>query len=228
MARPSARRSAVSKDSARRCLISGVLFGLLQLRQVVHFIDLGIVGAALHAEAHEALGLHGLEQVDVFALAVGHHRRHDHQLGALGHGQHGIDHLRYRLRGQRVVRVVDAVRGADARVQQAQVVVDLGHGAHGRTRVVRGGLLLDGDRRRQAFDHVHVRLFHQLQELARIGRQRLDIAALALRVQGVERQRRLAGAGQAGDHDQLVAWQVEVDVFQVVRTRTADADFFHV
>ena len=43
-----------------------------------------------------------------------------------------------------------AVRIADAREQQPQVVVDLGDGADGRARVVRGRLLLDRDRRRQA------------------------------------------------------------------------------
>src|SRR5690606_4580378 len=63
--------------------------------------------------------------------------------------------------------------------------------------------------------------------LARVRRQRLDVAALAFGVDGVERQRGLAGAGQARDHDQLVARQVEIDVLEVVRPRTADADEFH-
>ena len=39
-----------------------------------------------------------------------------------------------------------AVRAPDARVQQAQVVVDLGHGADCRARVPRGRLLVDRDR----------------------------------------------------------------------------------
>jgi ribosomal protein L21 len=69
--------------------------------------------------------------------------------------------------------------------------------------------------------------FSITQELPRVGRQRLDVAALALGVDGVEGQRRLARAGQAGDHDQLVARQVEIDVLQVVGARTADADGVH-
>ena len=98
--------------------------------------------------------------------------------------------------------MIGAIGGAGTRVQQAQVVVDLGHRAHGRARIVAGRLLLDRDRRRQALDQVDVGLLHQLQELAGIGRQRFDVAALAFRIQRVERQRRLAGARQAGDDHQ--------------------------
>src|SRR5690606_24860373 len=101
-------------------------------------------------------------------------------------------------------------RDADARVEQAQVVVDFGDGADGRARVVRGRLLLDRDGRGEALDVVDVRLLHHAQELPGIGRQRLDVAALALGVDGVERERGLAGPGQAGDHDQLVARQLQV------------------
>ena len=117
-----------------------------------------------------------------------------------------------------------AVRDADAREEQAQVVVDLGHRADGRARVARGRLLVDGDRRGQALDVVDVRLLHLAEELPRVGRQRLDVAALALRVDGVERERALAGAGQAGDDDQLVARDVEVDAAQVVLAGAADGD----
>src|SRR2546430_15801259 len=67
-----------------------------------------------------------------------------------------------------------SVRRADARVQQPQIVVDLGHGADGGARVMARRLLLDGDGGRQALDQVDVWLFHQLQELARVRRQRLD------------------------------------------------------
>jgi hypothetical protein len=81
------------------------------------------------------------------------------------------------------------VRRAGAGVQQAQVVVDFGDGADGGARVVAGGLLLDGDGGRQPFDQVDIRLFHQLQKLAGVGRQRLYIAALAFGVQRVESQR---------------------------------------
>ena len=62
------------------------------------------------------------------------------------------------------------------------------------------------------------------EELPRVRRQRLDVAALTLGVDGVERERRLARARQPGEDDQLVARQLEVDVAEVVLTRAADHD----
>ena len=90
--------------------------------------------------------------------------------------------------------------------------------------LLRGRLLLDRDRGRQAVDLVDVRLLHHLQELAGIGRERFHIAALALGIDGVEGERGLARAGQAGEHHQLVARDFDVDVFEIVLARAADRD----
>ena len=113
---------------------------------------------------------------------------------------------------------------ADAREEQPHVVVDLGDGADGGARVARGGLLLDRDGRREPVDLVDVRLLHHLQELARVGGERLHVAALALGVDRVEGERGFSRAGQAGHHDQAVARQVEVDVLEIVLARAADGD----
>src|SRR3712207_136609 len=113
---------------------------------------------------------------------------------------------------------------ADARPEQAQVVVDLRDRADRRARVARRRLLVDGDRRRQALDRVDVGLVHLLEELAGVGRERLDVAPLALRVDRVERQRRLARAAQAGDHHQRVARQLDRDVLEVVLAGAGDDD----
>ena len=111
-----------------------------------------------------------------------------------------------------------------ARPEQAHVVVDLGDGADRRARVLGGGLLLDGDGRREAVDLVDIRLLHHLQELSGIGRERLDVAALTLGIDGIEGERRLAGTGQAGEHHELVPRHHEVDVLQVVLPRPAHGD----
>ena len=87
-----------------------------------------------------------------------------------------------------------------------------------------GRLLLDRDRRRQPLDQVDVRLLHLLEELPRVGGQRLDVAALAFGVDRVEGERRLARARQAGDDDQLVARDVDVDVLEVVDAGAAYRD----
>ncbi|MNN85669.1 hypothetical protein D3C81_2029880 [compost metagenome] len=92
---------------------------------------------------------------------------------------------------------------------------------------MRSRFLLDRNGGRQAFDQVDVRFFHQLQKLARISRQRFDVTTLAFRIERIEGQGRLAGAGQAGDHDQLVAGQIQIDVLEVVRTRTSDTNLVH-
>src|SRR6185436_11745518 len=141
--------------------------------------------------------------------------------------EHVVDHLRHALRLERDV-VLGTVRRAGAREEQAQVVVDLGNGADGRTRVVARRLLLDGDRRREALDQIDVGLFHELEELARVGRERLDVAPLSLGVERVEGERGLAGARQAGDHHQFLARQLKIDVLEVVRARAADAYVFQV
>ena len=134
-----------------------------------------------------------------------------------------VDDLLGRLPGDRLAADV-AVRLADARPQQAQVVVDLGDRADRRPRVARGRLLVDRDRRRQALDRVDVGLVHLAQELARVGAQRLDVAALALGVDRVERERRLARPRQPRDDHERVARERERDVLEVVLARARDDD----
>ena len=114
-----------------------------------------------------------------------------------------------------------AMRDADVREQQAEVVVDFGDRPDRRPRVGSGGLLLDGNRRREPLDQVDVRLFHLLEELARVRGQRLDIPPLPLGVDGVESERRLAGPRQPGDDDEPLARQVDVDIAEVVDARAA-------
>ena len=111
---------------------------------------------------------------------------------------------------------VGTVRHADPREQETEVVVDLGHGPDRRSRVPRRTLLVDRDRRREPVDLVDVGLLHLAEELAGVGAQALDVAALALGVDRVECQARLAGSGQAGDDDQAIARERDGDVLEVV------------
>ena len=115
-----------------------------------------------------------------------------------------------------------AVRLADAGVEQPQVVVDLGDRADGRTGVARGGLLVDRDRGREPLDEVDVGLVHLAEELARVRRERLDVAPLALGVDGVEGERGLARPREPGEDDQPIARQFQRDVLQVVLAGPAD------
>ena len=82
----------------------------------------------------------------------------------------------------------------DRGVEHAQVIVNLGDGAYRGAGAARGGLLLDGDGRRESLDGIHVGPLHLVEELAGVSGKRFHIPALALRINGVESQRRFAGA----------------------------------
>ena len=81
-----------------------------------------------------------------------------------------------------------AVRYADARPQEAQVVVDLRDRADGRARVPVGRLLIDRDSGAQALDEVDVWTIDLPEELPRVRRERLHVAALPLGEDRVERK----------------------------------------
>ena len=104
------------------------------------------------------------------------------------------------------------MRHADGGVQEAKIVVDFCNGADGGAGAAAGGFLLDGDGGAEAFDGVDIRPLHLVKKLARIGGKGLNIASLALRIDGVEGERGLAGARQAGHHGEGIARDLDRDV----------------
>src|SRR6185312_1706925 len=201
--------------------LDGVLLVLVELdllRQVVQL--------TVDVDAYEALLLERLELFFVLTLAIAHHRREHAEARAFGQLEHAIDHLLHRLRGDALPAVV-AMHDANARVEQAQVVVDLGDRAHGRARVLARRLLLDRDGRRQPFDRVDVRLAHLLEELPGVGAQGFDVTALTLGVDGVEGEGRLTRARKPSDDDELVARKLDVDVLEIVLAGAFDDDLVH-
>ncbi len=195
--------------------LDGVVLALLEAHA------LGQLGhLAVDARA-EALLVERLELLAELALAAAHDRRVDGDALAGSQRDDALDDLVGGLArdGQ---AAVGAVRLADRGVEQPQVVVDLGDGADGGARAAAGGLLLDRDGGREAVDGVHVGPLHLVEELARVGGERLHVAALALGVDGVEGERGLARTGEAGDHRQRVARNADVDIAQVVLARSAN------
>ena len=136
------------------------------------------------------------------------------QLGADGVGR-VVPH------GQRGLAVEEL---GSPREEQLQVVVELRHRADRGARAAHGVGLVDGDGGRHPFHLVDRGLVHAVEELARIGREGLHIAALALRVERVEHQAGLAGPAGAGHHRQFTGADVEIEVAEVVLASTADAD----
>ena len=161
----------------------------------------------------------------MFALLTAQHRRHDEQLRALRQRHDGIAHLLNGLLFNRLA-AFRAIRATNAGKEQTQIIIDFRNGAHRRSRVAPRRLLIDGDGRRQALDVVHVRLIHLAQELARVRRQRFHIAPLPFRINGIERQRRLAGATQAGDNDKLITRQRKVNILKIMLSGSFDNEFF--
>ena len=115
-----------------------------------------------------------------------------------------------------------AVRAPDARKQQPQIIEDLRRRGDGRTRIARGVLLLDGHGRRDAIDHVDIRLLNPLQELPRIGGERLHIPPLPFGVDRIERKRGFPRPRHARNHGQSVVLDLKIDVLEVVNPGPAN------
>ena len=198
--------------------LDGVPFVLVEIGRGGGVDHLGV-----DPRADEPLPDHLRKELLVLALSTLDERSEQEKSSALFETHELIDHLFHGLRsdGDLAIRTE---RDPDGGPEKSEIVVNLGHRADGRPGVARCGFLLDGDGRRQPFDGVDIGFFHLIQKLPRIGRQRLDIPPLALGEKGVERQRRLARAGNPGDHHQPVPRDGHVDVREVVLTGAADDD----
>ena len=116
--------------------------------------------------------------------------------------------------------------GGDVAEPDFKKIGELGHGSDRGTRGFDGVGLLDGDGRADVLDAVDLGLVEEVEELARVGGECFDVAALALGVERVENEGAFARAGEAGDDDVFAEGQVEVEALQVVLTHAAQADAF--
>ena len=209
---------AIADDDAVDDHGDRVLVLLLQLRRVVQ-ADL----LPVDHRPRVPLGQELREEVLELALPVADERCEHHQLGALGQFEEAVDDLLGALLLDHLP-AGRAVRDADARPEETEEVMDLRDRADGRARILRCRLLIDRDRRGQPLDEVDVRLVDLPQELPRVGGQGFDVPALALREDRVERQGRLAGTAQPGEHHHRVARDGDRRVLEVVGTSALDAD----
>ncbi len=177
----------------------------------------------VHPHPREAALLHVAEHVPVLALAVLHQRGQHHDARALGQLQDGVDDLLGGLLPHHPA-AGGTVLHAHGGVEDAQVVVHLGDGAHRGARVVGGGLLLDGDGGREPADGVVAGLLHLPQELPGVAGERLDVAPLSLGVDRVEGERRLPRPRDPGEDHQLSLGDLQVDGLEVVLARPLDGD----
>src|SRR5437773_5562669 len=157
-----------------------------------------------------------------FAAANNWREHHDAVFGLERH--HALDNLRRSLPRNRSPAFW-AMRHANRRIQQPQIVVDFCNRAHRRTWAAAGGFLFDGNRGTQAVDRVHIRPLHLIEELASVGRQGLDIAALSFGIDRVESERRLARSAQSGDDGQGIARDHNINILKVMLTCAPYCDF---
>jgi hypothetical protein len=73
-------------------------------------------------------------------------------------------------------------------------------------------------------DEIDIGSFHLIEHLAGGRAERLDVFAIALRVDRVEGERRLARATRPGEHHQLATRDAQLEVLQVVLARAFDVD----
>ena len=77
-------------------------------------------------------------------------------------------------------------------------------------------MLADGDRRRDIFYPIDRGLIEARQILPHVGGETLEVAALALGEQRVERQAALSGAGHASEDGEFAEWNLDIQAAQVV------------
>lgn len=103
------------------------------------------------------------------------------------------------------------VADGEAGEEQLEVVVDLGEGADGGACGADVVFLLNGDGGRDAFDMIDGRLVHTVEKLTNVGREGLDVAALALGIEGVKCERGFPGTGGTGDDGEFAERDLEVE-----------------
>ena len=190
----------------------GLALGLRQVHQGLADLDAG--EAALQEGGHEGAriraGLRGEGEADHGARA----RVVAHEL--VGHA------LRRIAPGLAVA--AGTVHAADLGEEETEVVVELGGRAHRGARGAHGVLLLEGDGRADVLDPVHVGPVEPLEEHARVGGERLDVAPLTLGEDRVEGEGGLARARDARDDGDAVVGDGQGNVLQVVLPGSLDPE----
>src|SRR5262249_13821009 len=181
-----------------------------------------IEDVAAHADAGEAPP--GEIRPELRRREPGWHRQAecDHRAGVAVLRQQRVHDGLGRVRGSEGT-AARTVNPADLGEEQAEVIGDLGGGAHGGARRPDRILLLERDGRTDLLDLVHVRTVDAVEEHPRVRRQRLDVAPLALGEEGVEGEGGLAGAGYPGHDRETVVRDLERDVLEIVLSGSLDA-----
>ena len=138
-----------------------------------------------------------------------------------GNADHFFLYLLGRLLLDRCAALI-ALRRAEPGHQQPQMVVDFRDRGDRAARILAAGALVDRHRRLQALDQIDVGPLELMEKLPGVNRKALDILPLAFGIKRVERQRAFARTARAGDDDEPVARNVEIDVLKIMDPRAAN------
>ena len=123
---------------------------------------------AVDAHVEIALAAQSLEEFTIVTLAHAHEWGEEEDGLALVFIEDKVDDLLFRIFHHLLAALVAVGRSGTCE-EQAQVIVNLGGGAHGGARVLVGGLLLDADHRAQACNLIYVRALHVAQKIAGVS-----------------------------------------------------------
>jgi len=172
----------------------------------------------------EILRFRGRGEVDPFPLAAGTKEAFLFQADGVGRGEGGqedgkstglfaqetIDNLGGRS-GEERPAGLGVVRGTVGCKENAEVVVNFRGSGEGGTAGAAGVALFHGQSGRKPLDGIHGRGGKAFQMQAGVDGQAFEVPALAFRVDRVEGQRGFAGAGGAGQDDETVFRDVEIE-----------------
>ncbi len=150
-------------------------------------------------------------------------READEGAPALGGPDQGLEDGRRRVANDRLPALA-AVEGRGAGVEGPQVVGDRGHRADRRSGGADGRGAVHRDRREDALDPLRPGPVEPLEELPGVGGEGLRVAPVALGVEHVEGERRLARPGHAGHRGDRADRHADAHALQVVLAGLLDLD----
>src|SRR3989344_2874288 len=108
-----------------------------------------------------------------------------------------------------------------ARIEHAQIVVNLCHGGDRRARIVGTAFLVYRNRRREAGYLINIRLRHLIEELPRVCRKGFNISSLPFCKNRVKGERGLTRAREASNHRHSASRHRDRNIFQIMSSRTS-------
>ncbi len=198
-------------------------FDVVDLVAVHLHLGYQVLDLTIHLHFQIALLPHVLEQLAVVPLPAAHQRCQEHDLPIAEFLPDIFQDLLLTEFLHPLARLVGISLSGPGE-EQAQEIIYFRDGTDRGSRVAVGGLLFDGDHRREPGDLVDIRTVHVADELAGIGTEGLHVAPLPLGEDRIKGEGGFSAAADAGDDDELVLGNGYVQVLEIVNPGTEHFD----